>query len=266
LILVSGSRFRWLLLAPLLLGLGFGASPRRADAGGARFHPAGAACQSCHLAGAQVKPEQAKLLVASQERLCGRCHPDAIKVSHPSGFIPKGKIPPEYPLDWKGDLTCSTCHTPHGNSPGLLRGSKRGRELCLACHDQKFFDKMADQGLSVISGHLNAGIRTGGADLDPYSVQCLSCHGSYGDRLGVQVDSNSVLRHSGDSLNHPIGVRYADAMRFGGFRPQAMLPKVIMLPGGRVSCVSCHEGYSQHHGKLVMPNTGSALCFQCHDL
>ena len=44
------------------------------------------------------------------------------------------------------------------------------------------------------------------------------------------------------------------------------LSKKILLPMGLVSCVSCHEGYSQNHGKLVISNAGSALCFACHDL
>ncbi len=262
---MSGSRAGWLLLL-LAIGLGLGAWRLRAGASGGQFHLAGADCQSCHLAGKQTKPDQAGLLLASQETLCGKCHPKAVQVSHPSGFIPKGKIPAEYPLDWKGDLTCSTCHIVHGNTPGLLRGSKRGRDLCLACHAQKFFDKMPDHGISVISGHLAAGIRAGTQGLDSYSIQCLACHGTFGDALGVKVDQNLVLRHGGNSLNHPIGMRYSDAMRYGGFRAQSMLPKAIMLPGGRVSCVSCHEGYSKEHGKLVMPNVRSALCFQCHDL
>lgn len=263
---MSAFKARWLLLLLVVFGLGLGAWRLRAGASGEPFHPAGVACQTCHLAGNQVKPDQAKLLLASQEALCGRCHAKAMQVSHPSGIIPKTKIPAEYPLDWKGDLTCSTCHVIHGSAPGLLRGSKRGRDFCLACHDQKFFNKMPDHGTSMLAGHLAAGIPQGAQNLDSYSIQCLSCHGTFGDALGVRLDQNLVLRHGDNSLNHPIGERYADAARYGGFRPQSMLPKAIMLPGGRVSCVSCHEGYSKDHGKLVMSNARSALCFQCHDL
>jgi len=237
-----------------------------ADDGG--FHPLGVECQNCHLAGKQTKPDRAGMLIASQEALCGGCHANALKVSHPSGFTPREKIPPEYPLDWKGELTCTSCHTPHGNSPDMLRGVKRGRDFCLACHDEKFFNKMPDHGASVMAGHMDSGVHEAGhaAALDQDSIRCLGCHGESGDPRGVNVDRHGVLRHNSKSMNHPIGVSYADAARSGGFRAQAMLSKAIMLPGGRVSCVSCHNGYSKQHGRLVMPNFRSALCFECHDL
>ncbi len=265
---MSGFRKGLPLVLLLLAIVSLGAWQLHAGADGGRFHPLGMECQSCHLAGKQTKPEQASMLIAGQEALCGGCHANALKVSHPSGFAPKGKIPLEYPLDWKGDLTCTSCHTPHGNLPGLLRGVKHGRDFCLACHDEKFFNKMPDHGASVMAGHMNSGTREAGLPmaLDTDSIRCLGCHGESGDPRGVNVDRHGVLRHNGKSMNHPIGVRYADAMRFGGFRQQTLLSKAIMLPGGRVGCLSCHEGYSKRHGKLVMPNFRSALCFECHDL
>jgi predicted CXXCH cytochrome family protein len=67
-------------------------------------------------------------------------------------------------------------------------------------------------------------------------------------------------------MNHPIARNYTNASRFGGFRPQAMLSKHILLPNGQISCVSCHLGYSKDHGKLVISNQRSALCMECHDL
>lgn len=265
---MSGSRNGLPLILLLLAVASLGAWWMHAGADGARFHPRGMECQNCHLSGKQTKPEQAGMLTASQEALCGGCHANALKVSHPSGITPKGRIPPEYPLDWKGDLTCTSCHTPHGNSPGLLRGVKRGRDFCLACHERKFFDKMPEQGASLMAGHMNSGVpeTSQAMNLDPDSIRCLGCHSQSGDPMGVNVDRRGVLRHSDKSMNHPIGVLYADAMRFGGFRSPSMLSKAITLPGGRVSCISCHEGYSKQHGKLVMQNFRSALCFECHDL
>ncbi len=102
------------------------------------FHPEAMPCEGCHLAGKDVTREQAHLLTSPQETLCGNCHAKANQVSHPSGFAPKDKLPANYPADWKGDLTCSTCHDVHGKTPKLIRGTKRGKELCLSCHDTKF--------------------------------------------------------------------------------------------------------------------------------
>ena len=123
------------------------------------MHPLGSACENCHLGGDRTTPDTASMLLTSQEQLYGQCHPDALQLSHPSGFAPPPgyTIPASYPLDWKGDLTCSTCHEVHGDLPGKLRGTARGRDFCIACHGQAFFDNMPDGGASLVqSGHLGA--------------------------------------------------------------------------------------------------------------
>ena len=257
------SGYRWILAGVSVVILGM-AAWLHAAVGAKPSHLAGTACDSCHLAGKAIDAAQARKLVASQEALCSRCHASAVRVSHPSGVAPKVKPPPEYPLDWKGDLTCSTCHLPHGAGPGLLRGENRGRNLCYACHNPAFFGSMKDQGASVeLSGHLNAGVELRNIDIDPYSLQCLHCHETKGDPRGVRVDLHGILRHASGSANHPIGRSYQAAARFGGYRPEATLSKKILLPDGKVSCVSCHQGYSKEHGKLVLTRN---LCMECHNL
>ena len=231
------------------------------------FHPGEMVCESCHLAGKTVAPEQAHLLIASQEKLCAICHQAMRQVSHPSGLVPRGKFPDDYPVDWKGDLTCSTCHEVHGSGPGKMRGNRRGRELCLSCHDAQFFVRMRDQGNSMMaSGHLDAGGPGLGSKLDPFSRLCMDCHGGAGDNKSLSIGRNMVVRHASASINHPVGANYEKAVRFGGYHPAGRISKKILLPGGLVSCVSCHEGYSKNHGKLVIPVANSALCFECHKL
>lgn len=234
---------------------------------GGKPHLSGIDCGGCHLSGKEVRPEQASKLVASQEALCGTCHPDAIRISHPSGFAPKAALPAEYPPDWKSDLTCSTCHRVHGTGPGLLRGAKRGKEMCLACHDAAFFNSMKDQGGSIEqSGHLHPGIALGNIELDAYSLHCMGCHGGQAGPEAVSVGRNGLLRHASGSANHPIGKRYRESSKSGGFHPEGRLSKKILLPDGKISCVSCHQAYKKDHGKLVMSNRGSALCLECHNL
>lgn len=231
------------------------------------IHPSGTACGVCHLAGSDVDPAQASMLVASQELLCVKCHARALELSHPSGFAPRRTLPAEFPLDWKGDLTCSTCHLTHGREPGLLRGNKRNREFCLACHDQAFFNNMKDAGISlVISGHLDVGRGRKTIDIDAHSLHCMGCHaGSHSSGGTVSLGRNGILQHSSGSAPHPIGISYREASRKGGFNPEYQLAqKKILLSDGKISCISCHEAYKKDHGRLVVTLDRSALCIACH--
>lgn len=261
-----GPRLALLALLALLAGLIGAAALAMLGVGGAT-HLDNANCAGCHLAGKGVTAQQAGLLIASQEVLCAKCHPASIQMSHPSGFEPK-KTPPEgYPLDWKGDLTCSTCHDIHGSGRGLPRGAKAGKELCMTCHDADFFRRMRAGGPSLLVGHLGSGVDKNARTLDVYSLQCMQCHAKNANpRLVTGVDRNGVVRHASQSMNHPIGASYGKAGKFGGYRPRSALDPKLLLPEGKLSCVSCHEGYKLKHGKLVITKEHSALCYACHDL
>ena len=259
---VYGSRTLLTLAAAI-----FGAALSLHAAARGNPHPSGIDCGACHLAGEAVERSQAKRLVASQESLCVGCHRRAVELSHPSGFVPRRTLPAEYPLDWKGELTCSTCHLTHGREPGLLRGRRHAREFCLACHDQGFFAGMKDAGSSlVISGHIDVGRSRATLDIDRHSLHCLGCHaGSHAGGGTVSVSRAGVIRHASGSAPHPIGVSYRDASRKGGLRSEIELAqRKIILSDGRISCGSCHEAYKKDHGKLVVPMARSALCLACH--
>jgi predicted CXXCH cytochrome family protein len=227
-------------------------------------HPLEAQCEDCHLVRGEITQANAGQLKASQERLCGGCHEDALRVSHPSGKSVSRTLPEVFPLDWKGDMTCSTCHDVHGSSAGLMRVPQRGADLCTQCHAAAFFTRMADGAESVLhSGHLDASGRLAGRKLDAFSFRCMECHAEETTIKGLVITGN-IARHTGSSLNHPVGVSYQQAVAFGGYHPRERLNDAILLPGGVVSCISCHEGYSMEHGKLVME--GDNLCYECHDL
>ena len=210
---------------------------------------------------------EAVLLVNNQEVLCAQCHAESIKTSHPSGLIPNQLTPNEFPLDWKGELTCSSCHDVHGNKPGLSRTDKTGKEYCLSCHEESFFYQMVDQGDSLVNPvnetNLPMIIRE---SLDPLTKKCLSCHEKQTKAYVVKLNRYGILEHSSSSLSHPIGRSYEKAMNYGGYRPISQLDKNIILPDGKISCLSCHKNYSSEHGELVVSKQGSQLCFQCHDI
>ena len=225
-------------------------------------------CAACHLAGDKADKKNAHQLLRSQEQLCGQCHKDALRLSHATGFTPTRALPADYPVDWKGDVTCSTCHEIHSEKIGLMRGEKRGKEFCLSCHTPAFFEAMLDAGTSIINGgHIDASANKELMMVDSFSLQCISCHSGQTDGgPPVAIDESGLVRHADGAVNHPIGRDYDKSSRFGGYRNKSTLSDVIFLPDGKVGCISCHQGYTQVHGKLVISNRASGLCFECHDL
>lgn len=238
------------------------ALPILGEVGAADWHAHEFTCGSCHLA-QDVNVDNADQLVAGEAALCRDCHQNAVTASHPVGIKPTAALPAEFPLNAQGELACSTCHQVHDPAPGKLRTDREGQEFCEACHHQSFFSAMKDGGISLMSfGHLDAGAPLAG-DIDNFSIQCMSCHEKSADprhRQAAGVASGPVSA----VFNHPIGSRYVDSIDFGGYRPATRLPNAIVLPDGKLSCVSCHVGYSNRHGALVTENRADRLCRSCH--
>lgn len=222
------------------------------------------ACGECHRAGDAVTPVNAEELTARQETLCGACHESALVFSHPTGFAPNRPLAVGFPLDAAGKMSCGTCHDLHASESGsgALRATSNGADICGACHDSGFFEAMADKGRSLhTSGHLNARPQPS-TRIDAFSSTCLVCHTknlSFADAGG---GSRNTWLNAGGSINHPIGSVYRQVASRRGYWSPDMLPKEVALPDGKVGCVSCHEGYSRNHGRLVRPDR---LCFDCHD-
>lgn len=231
------------------------------------IHPVTMACNECHLAGEKISKKNAALLTNTQTELCANCHTDAMDIGHPYGFQPEQSLPAEFPLGDQDKLTCSTCHDVHGKSDSYLRTDKRGLDFCQSCHNQAFFLRMKDQGLSLVtSTHFNTKKYNNPAGPDDPSIQCLGCHDDNNYSLDDDFFIGTMMHTSGMSGNHRIGVLYASYQSYGGYITSNNLSRKINLPDGKLSCVSCHKGYSKNHGSLVISNSGSALCYSCHDL
>lgn len=230
----------------------------------AEWHRGNLPCGSCHVA-SEVNPTNAGQLVADEASLCLDCHQNAVKASHPIGVRPAYETPASLPLDSEGEITCSTCHLLHGPDENRLRPGHDGQQLCESCHQPDFFSAMKDGGISLMAlGHLDAGTPFSGS-IDNFSIQCLACHENSGDaplrRAGSAGDNAGTAKS-----NHPIGLSYSDSLGFGGYRHPNRLPDSMLLPDGKLSCLSCHLGYSRSHGALVIENRADNLCTACHSL
>lgn len=98
--------------------------------------------------------------------------------------------------------------------------------------------------------------------LEATTRTCLSCHD------GLTASGVEYATGRGGHGSHPVDVDYGQAaMRpRARFRPQASLPASVVLPGGRVTCTSCHDGASSEKSHTAMPMDRSRLCLSCHDV
>ena len=98
---------------------------------------------------------------------------------------------------------------------------------------------------------------------------CLGCH----DGVIASNSMNRLGTHGGSAnavslgrASHPVGVAYDSAVPGRRpLRPRMFLDERIILPQGKVECVSCHDAATPKMS-LVMSNRFSALCLSCHDM
>jgi len=238
-------------------------------------------CMDCHLRAPKAGESGTDLFVADIETLCLRCHGDIrLSMSHPIGMKPSFPLPADLPLDWKGELTCSTCHEMHPDEGDtlmtnafFLRRNSRGRDFCLECHRQDFLsNRRMGHSMAGNAAHYTPGRQSddsSGTKLDESSAACLTCHdGSLAPDEGIPDLESGVWHHDGYSggTSHPLGVDYRAAKnrKPRGYREMTQLPDVIKLPDGKVECVSCHNLYSHNQHLLAISNQGSRLCLTCH--
>ncbi len=237
------------------------------------YHNFEGQCMTCHL----TKPDEGAekyLFVKEISALCISCHKDAVRLSHPVDMKPSMKIPSDFLLDRKGNLTCNSCHTTHKGGSGKyhLRISSIGvgDPFCVTCH-QSLVEGMpyTASGSAHIGGSVGSRLRSWdlGGYLDELSIKCLMCHDGVIARdalVGKAVPAGEFDHDTG--LSHPIGVSHREATvkYLGAYRRIEKLPQEIRLFDGRVGCGSCHNPYSKRPFKLTMSNEGSALCLACH--
>ena len=238
-------------------------------------------CMGCHLWAPKPNEAATNLFVTDIETLCLRCH-TGIKVtmSHPVGIKPTFKLPLDMPLDWKGELTCTTCHRMHGDDDNrffftnkFLRRNSTGKAFCLECHQNNFLSNrsMSHSIVQDTAHYTPVDDFSQAATLDESSAFCLTCHdGSLApDESSAVIERTAGIWRHGDAGNrssHPLGVSYikAHAGKPHAYRRISSLPSTIRLPSGKVECLSCHNLYSKNEHLLSVSNERSRLCLSCH--
>lgn len=199
---------------------------------------------------------------AGQERMCVTCHTGAVEASHPTGIIPSRSLPPKFVLNNRGEMTCSTCHALEIDGKIRKEAGQSNQEFCESCHSASFFSRMADSGSSIlVSGHLSVDQRSSG-DADSYSMQCMTCHIDNAAISRFRTASIGSFSSGFGAKNHSIGSTYRDFSMRRDYNPAGALASEILLPEGKVSCLSCHKAYTAKHGEPVVAR---GLCQQCHN-
>lgn len=158
---------------------------------------------------------------------------------------------------------CVFCHTPHSTkSEGPLWNHQMSATV---------YTPYSSSTLKATVGQ-----PTGASKL------CLSCHdgtvalGMLGNRpMAVPMAKGTSIMPAGKSKlgtdlsgHHPVSFTYDSGLATlqGELRDPMTLRQEVRLDQNReVQCTSCHDPHNNQYGKfLVLNNTGSSLCLQCH--
>lgn len=260
-----------LAVAAILLTFGYVASEWTS------YHRFDGKCLDCHLT---VPREGSNPGTFKKDitNMCMGCHASVQDLSHPVDVVPSMSVPSQFPLDWKRELSCVSCHYAHrqGYGSSHVRSSATGEGFCTMCHDN-----LANELHKVSVGTAHTGRSYGAFNapgetlytLDELSIRCMACHDAVFANESLVTNKALTITDSGMfhnianiGLSHPIGMNYYEIKRMyhGAYRGPDELPPQVKLFGGVIGCATCHNPYSAQHDDLVISNDGSALCLACH--
>ncbi len=250
-------------------------------------HPSAGACRACHTTHNAKGPHlwartPTDSPAGPTSNLCRACH-NGSWVKAPQGthhpLLPASE--PDFPAGERGtanpaspqpEVSCDSCHDPHGRaqSTSLLR--PLGENLCTNCHQDKLGIKgsMHDPGdgkwVKDLVGVPNAEFRVGGPRFVSKSL-CLDCHPIHGPQKQSGIWPSLGGEQAPDSLCeacHRAGKPgpAVQTAHVGKPNPQS----AIRNPQSTVSCPTCHDIHqSKQDPKLLRASRpDSALCLACH--
>jgi predicted CXXCH cytochrome family protein len=102
--------------------------------------------------------------------------------------------------------------------------------------------------------------------LDSFSTGCIACHnGLVSPQESLNFKNNPDSRMQMLSGKHPIGMDYARyAAANSTLRKVNELNPKLVLVGGKVSCVTCHDALNPEKNHLALNTSGQDLCLECH--
>ena len=246
-----------------------------------------------------------KWLATFSWEMCISCHDSSVRDSrskicndpgHQAGRVPSKRItiPPEFPLDEKGALKCTTCHTPHAVTEGsesmveyFLRAPNENSSFCRMCHTQKLGGLPRGNHPLDVSAQVETGVitRAGGkfGQSVPNQIICETCHTAHGGVnekflvLPVEdVGSLSILcevchtknavrpgKTLGKVPTHPVDVMPGRIVEIPKVWTNG--EKVVVGKRGELVCRTCHKPHNADREFLIaMPEGRGELCLECH--
>ncbi len=165
-----------------------------------------------------------------------------------------------------GAQICVSCHTPHGASPAI-----------------PLWNHSLPSPANTYTAYATGGTidATDLADFQSsdgsISSLCLSCHdgsvalGSLVNDPGDLTDTTSTITGAANlgtdlSNDHPVNFTFGAALIAADGELQAPTTAPLFGPGSdQLQCGSCHDPHDNTNAPfLVLSNSGSALCLDCH--
>lgn len=158
----------------------------------------------------------------AQGEVCGRCHLTA----HQSAMVTTDPHS-------RADLSCSSCHTVHGNMNEYLVREDLDN-YCVSCHSSVAMEFQRRSAHPVESGN----------------IRCVDCH------------DLSSIKNAEFEIGFDWRCQTCHEENAGPFLYEHPVTYSHLVEGG--SCMECHEPHGSVNDRLLR-QTSWALCFQCHN-
>lgn len=244
--------------------------------------------------------------VVGEPAMCLSCHDGSVRdsrdticntPSHKAGVVPSPgvTIPPNYTLDERGAMLCSTCHTPHAVAPrgrqmvsAFMREPNVDSSMCVKCHTAALGGFA--RGNHPIGAELYnppEAIRAAGGRFGSEKgnrIICETCHMAHGgttdNRLVLSVTdahAQSILCETchtkrplkpGDDeyfrYSHPIDIRPDRRVRIPS--RWANGDAIVRGTDGELVCRTCHRPHGAADARFLLAQQPGedGLCVTCH--
>ena len=121
---------------------------------------------------------------------------------------------------------------------------------------------------SIVKASIKSGDGSSRDYLDSFSTGCVTCHNGIVSRTDtLNFRNNPETRMQMISGKHPIGMDYGRyvASNHNLRKPEDLNPNLVLV-GGKVSCVTCHDPLNPEKNHMALNDRGRALCLECHNL